>query len=146
MGEGLTTALIFVLTVNVLMFLTQAAILDVNPTGTAFYSMEGSILEEFDAPTEDGEHILDTNDIHSNLPESESSISPTTGNIFTDTFTSIKNWFGDAIGLSYLYSIISAPYNLLKSMQLPNDFVYAVGTLWYAVTLFLVVAFALGRN
>lgn len=143
---NLTMALVFVLTLNVLMFLSQEAIIDMNPDGTYFYHREGTLLNEFDKNQGVGDPILDTEDTSSDLPEAEGSISPTTGNLFTDTFSSIKSWFARKLGISYIMGILAAPYNILKAMHLPNSFVYAMGTLWYGVTLFLIVAFFWGRE
>lgn len=137
-----TTALVFVMILNVLMFLGQVAILDMNPTGTVYYNSNGSLLTSFDK----GDNILDSDSAIGSLPEADGSISPTTGNLFTDTFSSIKNWFTKTTGLNYLYGIISAPYNLLKAMHLPTAFCFALGTLWYAVTLFLIVSFFWGKG
>lgn len=143
---NLTLALVFVLTLNVLMMLAQASIMDMNPDGTQFYNREGTLLESFNKGELDGDPILDTQSTTGVLPEAEGTISATTGNLFTDTFASIKNWFAKQTGLAYLSGIVSAPYNMLKAMHLPNAFVYAMGTLWYGITLFLIVSFFWGKG
>jgi len=143
---NLTTALSFVLILNVLMFLVQAAILDLNPDATNFFTNEGTLLSNFDANNNNGTYVLDTEGVADHLPTAEGSVSPTTGNLFTDMFSSMKTWFAETTGLSYLMGIVSAPYNLLKSMNLPNAFVFAIGSLWYALTLFLLIAFFWGRD
>ncbi len=143
---NLTMALMFVLVLNVFMFLSQASVMNLNPEGTEFHNREGTMLESFNKGEVDGDPVLDTQSTTDALPEAEGTISATTGNLFTDTFSSIKNWFAKATGLSYLYGIVSAPYNMLKSMNLPNDFVFAIGTLWYGLTLFLIVAFFWGKE
>lgn len=139
---NLTSALVFVLVLNVLMFLSQAAIMDMNPDGSVFYSLNGTILGEFDK----GSNTLDSSAVNDYLPSGESSISPSTGNIFTDTFTSIKSWFAKQTGLIYIYQLIGAPYNMLAVLHLPQAFRFAVGTLWYAITIFLIIAFFWGRD
>lgn len=143
---NLTIALIFVVVLNVLMFLTQAAILDLNPEAPTFYTNNGTILASLDANDNSGVYVLDTDNIADQLPTAEGSVSPTTGNLFTDTFSSIRTWLAKKTGLAYLFQIVSAPYNMLKAMNLPNAFVYALGTLWYVITLFLLIAFLLGRD
>ena len=138
--SNLTIALVFVLTLNVLMFLGQATIMDINPdfatAGVDYYNGTGYLMETIDV--EDNPENA--------LPEAEGSISPTTGNLFTDMFSSIKGWFTDIKGIRYIRGIVSAPYNMLKVMKLPPSFVVAMGTLWYGITLFLVVAFFWGRS
>ena len=139
---NLTVMAVFVVALNVLMFLSQAAIIDINPEATKFFNEEGSLINEFDA----GGNVLDTAATTDRLPSAPGSISPTTGNIFTDTFSAIRNWFFDSTGISYLLNILSAPYNMLKALNLPNAFVFAIGSLWYIISLFVVVAFLLGGD
>lgn len=143
---NLTTAMVFVLALNVLMFLTQASVQAINPEANIFFTCEGHMLDEFDKNSGSGEPVLDTENTYNNLPSGEGSVSPTTGNFFTDVFSSAKNWFAKKTGLSYLAGIVSAPYNMLKAMGLPNAFSFAMGTLWYALTFFLIVGFILGRD
>ena len=143
---NLTMALVFVLVLNVLMFLGQASVMNLNPEGTQFHNREGTMLESFNKGELDEDPVLDTQSTTDSLPEAEGTISATTGNLFTDTFASITNWFAKKTGLAYLSGIVSAPYNMLKAMNLPNDFVYAMGTLWYGLTLFLIVAFFWGKE
>jgi len=143
---NLTVALSFVIALNVLMFLTQAAILEVNPDATTFFTNKGTMLDSFDANKNTGNYTLDTDAVSEHLPTGKGSISVTTGNLFTDMFSSIKTWLADKTGLSYLSGIVSAPYNILKSMNLPNAFVFAMGTMWYVLTLFLLIAFIWGRD
>lgn len=143
---NVTMALMLVLAVNVFLYLGQAAILEINPDAPLFFNREGTVLQEFDKNNGVGDPILDTESTTDQLPSTEGSVSPTTGNFFTDMFSSIKNWFAKKTGISYLLAIVSAPYNILKTMHLPNSFVFAIGTLWYVLTLFLIVAFFWGRD
>ncbi len=143
---NLTVALVFVLTLNTLMFLAQASTLDLNPDGPVFYTNEGTLLNHFDKNEGEGDPVIDTDQLTEDLPAGEGSVSPTTGNLFTDTFSSIKRWFSQSKGVRYITGIISAPYDLLKSMGLPNEFSFAIGSLWYGITFFLVVAFFWGRE
>ena len=144
---NLTIALVFVMTLNVLMFMSQVAILDLNPEASPyFWTNKGTMLENFDKTGGSGDAVLNTDLVTEDLPAGDGSVSPTTGNIFTDVFNSIKGWFGRSTGLAYITGIVSAPYNVLKSMNLPNEFVFAMGTLWYGITFFLVVAFFWGRE
>lgn len=143
---NLTTALTFVLTMNVLLFLAQAAVIELNPSNTeGFYNSEGSMIDGFnDGNTSDPR--LNKDRIISSLPEAEGSVSPETGNFFTDTFSSIKRWFTGLPGLNYIYGIVMAPYNMLKAMHLPGAFVFAIGSFWYGLTVFLIIAFFWGKE
>lgn len=144
--SNLTVALVFVLSVNALLFLAQASVMDLNPSGGEFYTGEGSLISNFAKDKDLDAPILDTDATTTNLPEAEGSLSPETGNFFTDSFSSIRRWFTSIPGINYIYGIAIAPYNMLKIMNLPNSFVWAVGSLWYGVTLFLIVAFFWGKE
>lgn len=139
---NLTIGAIFVLSLNVLLFLSQASIMNINPEGTNFYTHNGTILASF----EKGDNILDTESSLDALPENQGAVTVEGGNIFTDVVASIKGWVAEKTGLRYVYNILSAPYNMLKMMGLPNAFVFAIGTLWYGVTLISVILVIWGRN
>jgi hypothetical protein len=144
---SIQTACIFVIVVNVLMFLTQASVLGVADPGdnvTTFYNKENSIIQQFEKDNQ--EYILDTENIGDKLPAESETVNEETGNIFTDIFQSIKNWIAEKTGLSYAYTILSAPYNMLKAINLPNEFVWAMGTLWYAITLMALILLIFGRE
>lgn len=141
---NLTAAATFVMILNVLMWLGQVAALDINPAGAYYYNCTGSLLDDGSGCKD---YVLDTGKISEDLPSAEGSISPTTGNLFTDTFSSIKTWVGKTTGIKYIFNILSAPYNLIKSIpNLPVEFSYAVGTLWYVITFIVIIAFFWGRE
>lgn len=145
MGTNVTMALIFVMTLNTFMFLSQIATTELNPLGPEFYHCEGSMLESFGNCDNNGSFINDT-ELLGQLPGSQGTIGPTDNNVFLDMFASVKNWFITLPGINYLYGMVKAPYNILKALNLPVDFVYALGTLWYAISLFLVISFIWGRD
>lgn len=146
--SNLTTALIIVLSINAMLFLGQAAALNIAADAPTFYNCQGTIFGQIEQQGCQNTSLYLLNDTNpsSVLPSGESSVSPETGNIFTDAFTSIKSFFIDTLGLGYLVAIVSAPSNLLKGLGLPSEFSFAVGALWYLTTLFLVIAFFWGRD
>lgn len=145
MGSNITMALIFVMTLNCLLWLSQVAIIDLNPSGTEFFHCDGSMLNSFGECGANSNYINETQ-ITNQLPSLEGSVSATTGNLFTDLFTATKGWLLNVPGINYMVGMVKAPYVILKSLNLPEAFVYTIGTLWYAITLFLLVAFILGRD
>lgn len=138
---NITSALVIVLSINVMLFLGQAAAIAINPAGEVFHDSGGSLISDFD----NGNYTLPNNPDEL-IPEGESSVNPETGNIFTDTFSASRSWVLETTGLGYLINLLGAPAQLLYSIGVPNAFAWAVGALWYGVTLFLVVAFILGRD
>ena len=133
-------ALAIVLSINVFLFLGQMAVNDINPgQAPQFFNADEQLIGDFDA----GNYTLNEN-ITDKLPGGEGSVSPTTGNVFTDLFSTMKNWFLESTGLNYLVAIINAVPNFLKIIGLPKEFVFAIGFFWHAITLFLVINFIKG--
>jgi len=127
--------LIFVVFVNVIMFVHQTAVTEIDGSGTVFYNKENTFLENQNI------NQIDTQNTINDLPSGESTVSPTTGNFYTDIFTSIKSWFSQLDKLKYIYTMLATPYLELNRLGLPGAFVFAIGTLWYTITLFAIVTF-----
>lgn len=144
--SNLTVATIFVTCVNILMWMSTLSMLSFNPTGTFCYNLEGTIIDN--TILSSGNYTVLDNDVINQLPTSEGTIvTPSdTAVSFTDVFKNIIGWFKSAPGLKYVYGVIAAPYNILKCMGLPVEFVAALGTFWYLVTFLILVAFIWGRN
>lgn len=142
---NLIIATIFIVLVNVLMWFSSIAMLDINPGGSICYSTEGSIIGESIAGSGDGS-ILD-NDALGDLPGVEGTVeSGDSGVIITDVFKNVLNWFKSAPGIKYVYGVVAAPYNILKCTTLPNQFIVGIGTLWYLVSFLVLIAFIWGRD
>lgn len=146
---SLSNALLIVLSINVLLFLGQVAIININPDNSAiFYNPKGSLICEFESTKclTNGSYIIDETDPSSRLPSSTGSVNIETGNVFTDTWTVIKNWLLDTLGLGYLFMMLSGPYTFLKVLQLPPEIYWSLGSLWYGFTLFLVINWLKGGD
>lgn len=143
---NLTTAFVFIMVMNVFMFLAQITTAELNPDGSIFYNDTGSLVKEFDA----GGYVLNTDadSINKNLPESEQAVTASSdGNFITDSIKSIKNWFASkTVGLKYITHLFGGPYTMLRAMHLPDAFAFAIGTLWYGITFMVLVAFIMGRS
>ena len=148
--SNLTISMIFVSMITMLMWLSQISIDKISPESDVhFYNCESaSGLNYFSKDGCGGDLVLDdSNDaIQNNIPTGEGSVNPDTGNIFTDTFSSIINWFAEKTHLNYIYSILTAPYTILKAMHLPEELAFILGSFWYGLNLFLIVAFFWGRD
>lgn len=142
---NLTIATIFVVALNVLMWLSQTAMINMNPDGPTMYNVEGSIIDETIQGQGDGTVLQD--DVLGDLPSSAGTVA--TGDdtsIFTDIFNNILGWMKSAPGIRHVYGVVAAPYNVLKAMNLPTEFVVGIGTFWYLVSLTIVLAFLWGRE
>lgn len=135
------TGLLITLTINMFLFLGQLAFESVNPSARIF-DRTTTLLNDADA----GGYVINQS-ISGNLPASEASVSPTTGNVFTDLFTSIKGWILDSTGAKYIVAFLFAVPNFLKAMSLPGAFTFVVSAFWYSYNFFLLLMFLWGdRN
>lgn len=141
---NMTIATVFVVALNVLMFLCQTAMIQLNPDGAVCYNVEGSLIGE----TMQGQGNMSVSETQAleDLPGSQGTVTIGDAIGFTDIFNNILGWFKSAPGVRYVYGVVSAPYNILKCMGLPSEFVVAIGTLWYMVSLLVLVAFLWGRE
>ena len=140
---NLTIATTFIVLLNILMWFSTLAMLDINPSGTFCYHTDGSVISRV---TTDNTTTVD-NDVLNQLPEAESSqVTTGTTNIFTDIFNNIINFMRTAPGIKYVYGVVAAPYNILKCMNLPNSFIVGIGTLWYLVSFLVLLSYLWGRD
>lgn len=63
---------------------------------------------------------------------------------FTDIFSTILNWVGAFA--AYMVQFFMTPYNLISSMNMPQQVTYAVGSMWYLVMLISIIVFMFGRD
>ena len=141
---NVTTALIFVLVLNLLMAVSAIAMtqlwsednVDAPPT---FCSNQGDLFYKNSA------NIVNNSNIENIIPGASETTSPTTGNIFTDVFSSIRNWLLGQPGLNYLYIIVSSPACALQ-LLLPAQLTPLFIGFWYTMTVFLILAFLWWRD
>lgn len=143
MGNLLTATIVIVL-VNVLMWFTSIAMMDINPNGDQCFSLDGSIIGEQVAKTSSN-YIINGSFID-DLPGAEGTISPSSGNVFTDIFNNILGWLKSAPGIKYIYGVVASPYNILKCTGLPELFIVGLGTLWYLLSFLVLISYLWGRE
>jgi hypothetical protein len=112
----------------------------INPGGTHIINYEGSSLQGFDS----GNYTLNE-DTAASLPGGASSVSPTTGNIFTDAFTTLRNWLLSVPGVGFIIAAATALPNWLKSFGLDPFLAFLIGAVWHGYAIFLLVEFLTGR-
>ena len=148
-----TNAFIFVMTINILCFIFQVSVIglneqyDVRDSNTINYHCGGSILEAFSDNCTSYETVtVNNNDLTQQLPGTAQTTTVSSGFTLTDVFTSIKSWFLNTTGLKYLYAIVTGPANVIKIMELPNEFAWALTSLWYGINLLIIIAFLWWRD
>jgi len=137
-GNGL----IIMLTIQAMLMLGQASVLELNPAASIFYDGDGTMLESFD----EGNYTLTTADPLADLPGGSDGVGETDGNIFTDIFQTVKNWVLDTTGAQYVLDLLSAPTTLLNTIGLPAIFAFALGAIWYGTMLFYIISWIFGRT
>lgn len=140
----LTNTLIIVLSINAILFLGQASMMEINPDGLSYtFDCSGTILSNFERngcsdPTTYGLINVNNNTIGEQLP-SNPTIIDSIGQFFTDIYSSIRNWLLDSLGLSYVIGLLTAPSHFLSLLGLPEAFTWVLSAIWYGLTLFLIV-------
>lgn len=141
MGENvkdIVQALVIVLALNVLLFLAQTAMTDLNPGGVQIFNFDESYLDQFN----NGNFTLDE-DVSNDLPSSANTVAVDVGgNFFTDTFATIRDWLVDTIpGVRLLLNVVNAVPNFLKSFGMPAELSFALGVMWHAIVFIFVLIF-----
>jgi len=143
MDNKLVMALIIIVVLDVIFFLSHTAMIKINPTGATLQDYNNTVISEFDAG---GHTLLSPTSTTGLLPEATESVSTEGDNTFTDTFKTSTNWLKSLEkGANYLITITAGPVNYLKNINAPNEIVFSLGALWYIITFILIVAFILNR-
>lgn len=142
-GGNMEILTLFVVALNVLMWLSQVAMLDMNPSGPTMYNAEGTIIGE--TIKDQGNRSVLEDDVLGDLPSSAGTVQTSESGFFTDIFNNILGWMKSAPGIRHIYGVVSAPYNVLTALGLPREAVVGIGSLWYLVSLTVVLAFLWGR-
>ena len=133
--------LVFVLTLNAFLFMSNFAIQHIDPNS---YFAENNFYNpyEYMQDYDKGTREYSIKDVSTtDLPSSESSWISAVENFFTDIYNSIKSWLINSIpGANILISMVNAIPNFLKSLGLPKEIAFALGYLWHGMTIFLLVA------
>lgn len=149
MAETISVMFFTMLCINAMLFMGQIAILQTGSDAVSFITCKGNIigqLEQSGCNSTSFNYTLDDSNPTNRLPSGESAVDVNTGFTYTDSFTGIKGFFLNTLGLGYLGMIFSAPYNFLKALMLPQAFVFIIGSLWYAFSIMMVIAYLFGRN
>jgi len=136
------SALLMVLSIDVFLFLGQTAITNINPEATKFFNFSGTLISSADA----GGYVVNVSDPHNTLPSQNIITAGDNSNLFTDIFSVIRGFFLDTLGLKYVFGVLGGPVVYIKYLNLPVEFTYAVGALWYLLTLYLLLMVISGRE
>lgn len=136
---AMITMVTIMLSLNIGMALFQEGLNEVNPSGTQFFDVENSPYANY---VQNGTLLVDE-DL---LPEDEAIEGDTSGNVFTDTYRSIKAWTEQTLApLNFMANILKQPYGFLVDVGVSQEVALAFGTLWYMIAIIIVVSWWTGR-
>lgn len=149
--DNLTSYVIISLSLGLVFILAQISMQNLNPGGSAvFINNNGNPLCDVLSNGCGTYNNTLTNPLE-DLPSSSASVSPTTGNIWTDSFTAVKEWV--ITPGQWILKTLSFPYTALvaagKGMGVPPSINITIAvlfsTLWYGIGIFFIVNWLTGR-
>jgi hypothetical protein len=145
-NSTLTGILIIVLLIDAFCFMGQQAMLETGLNTGTIIGNDAGILEQVNG----GNYTINSSDPARFIPGTTPSIT-TTGNIITDTYNDLRNWFSTATGTvnkgwDMLLNMLGGPYPYIARLGLPTSFSFTIGAIWYLLTIMLIVALIVGRT
>jgi len=135
-------ALIIVLAMDLFLFYGQTATAsiadaDASYNGNTFLQDNQTWVDSFG-----NNHVVNPDSM--SLPEQNQITAGDESISYTDGISVTNSWI-KTTG-QYFVRITGGPVNYIKFLGLPQEFSFGFGALWYGLTIFLVVAFILGRE
>lgn len=122
-----TTFLVIMLSINIILFLWQGALETENDT-IVFFDVASSPAGQY---MTNGTFSATSDDFNINVTDN---VNPDTGNIFTDTFKTVKSWFDkQSTKFDTFTGILTQPYGFLKDSGVPPPITTAFAIIWYAI-------------
>lgn len=143
--DTLVTAFLATMFIGLIFMLSQVAMREINPSGTQLYDCSKDILNGVVEGSPCAGVTFNGTIRTIALPSTDTTTSPTTGDIITDTLSAAKNWLSRTLGLEYVYDLMKAPMVFLNSMGVPSAVSTSITAIWYFIILFLLVSWMLGR-
>jgi hypothetical protein len=147
MGQGLYTALVFMVMATILMGVSQLAI---NNIGGQFWNGCGSLITSYQTyNSTTGSYSVDNSKLMTQIPGAATTApSATNGFFVVDWIGAASKWIS---GLTNIFTeVASGPYCMLH--QIPTDgdislqnFISMIAAGWYIIILLLIGAFIFGR-
>jgi len=129
-----------------LLFITQTTMTNVSgemgEDSVNIFNYNDSKVKQFD----EGNYTI-TSDYTTGLPSTNQEVGEgDSGNIFTDTFKTIKDWILTTTGLQYVIDVLNAVPNFLKQL-FGTDYAeigFALGYLWHVLSFIIFIAWIRG--
>jgi len=133
------TIMSIMMAINVALVLVQGGFTEVNPTGEIFFNVTDSPYANYAG--------ADNIKVDSSYLPSDSSVeADSSGNVFSDTYKSMKGWIQQVLSpLNFVADILKQPYGFLRDINVPISICLAVGVFWYIIALLVLVSWMMGR-
>ena len=141
---NMTTLGLIVLCMNGLLWMSQLSMTGINPESNTFYSGQGGIIESRTLTDNQGNIQMDDSKTASDLPSGGTDVEADSGFFIIDIFGKIISWIGNAA--NFLSGMLKAPYNFLKLLDMPSGYTAIFGTIWYLISLIILVSWIFGRS
>jgi hypothetical protein len=141
-------ALMFILILDLLVFISSYAMSEVNNDYDALLGYEGTLYQKLDS----GNKTYNLNNTaYDDMIPGAATIEGGANEGYTDIFSSISGWISgtaSAVGTGFkmLINILNGPTNLLLLMNITGMLAFMIKAFWYALTVFFIVAFMFGRE
>lgn len=149
MSDWVVKGLIFVLAVDLILFMGQMATQEIAGQiglnfNMSYMNYESSNLAQIDS----GGYTLDTSNLDTRiLGTLASGVNVDTGSIFTDPIATLNNWLVSNIpGIKYVIMLVGGPYNYIRALGVPDWFSFSIGAMWMAITIMLIALLVIGRS
>ena len=146
--SNLTSGIVIAMCINLVLFFANSAISGVTGQANSLYTPgQGDIICQYDSGNcEDGSYSITADSPSSFLPSVEATVSPTTGNIFTDTVSSLTRWIRDIPGVKHAMNFVFAPIQFMNALHLPDYIIFGLGAFWYVIMIDLLTSWIFGRG
>ena len=146
--SNLTSGIVIALCLNVVLFFANSAISEVTGQTNSLYNLtSGDVICHYDSGNcADNSYSITSESPSSFFPSVDASVSPSTGNIFTDTVSSLTRWIGEATGLKYVMNFVFAPVQFMNALHIPDYIVFGIGAVWYSLMVYLITSWIMGRG
>jgi hypothetical protein len=140
--SNLVNALAIVLSITAMLILAGYVASDIKGTDMHIITCAGTLYNNCT-----GTYILNSSNPQSILPDPNiNPVSPTGITGEEGIFTIIGAWLSDVTGITFVYNIITAPSTFLKAVGLTQTYADIIATIWYSLTLFLIISWWKGQD
>jgi len=142
----LLTMLVIMASINIVLFLFQGGMTEANPEAPNLFNLTGSPAGTYIQNNNAGGYsmVADADDY---TIETSDSVDDESGNLFTDTFKTINEWWNrQEARFGIMTGIVKQPYGFMEQIGIPSPISAGFGFIWYSLAVVLLIAFLRGGS